>query len=194
MNRVFSTLDRRLKIVMVAVLAAILGMTIVGCSGKSSEDVIREGVTQQLEEVKDFDDETIKSLSSATAVDLSEWGIDIEEFCRTWLSDYDYKVEDVVVDGDDATVKVSITNKSLGDALTTWFDDLTERSADEAIAAMSDEERYELVGSSLMEAIKAAPSKTNSVELPYKLENNVWTPGTGFETLLTDAFIGEIDF
>ena len=93
-------------------LAATMLTGLVACGGESAEDVIRKGVTEELESIKNLDqaalDEIMAGAGAANA-GLEEYGIDMEEFCRTWLDGFDYSVDNVTVDGENATATATIT-------------------------------------------------------------------------------------
>ena len=181
------------KLLAAALMATLLAVGLTACGGKSNEDVIREGVTADFASVKNFDadspSEAFGDLSSIT--EFEQFGITPQEFLGSWLKGFDYKIGDITVDGDNATVKASVTIKSFGDAMTSFQDKVTELSKDPDIQGMSQSEAYEKMGGILMECIDEAPLTTTDVELPYVLNNNEWGPGADFNSKLGGALYGD---
>lgn len=109
----------RKKFAPAAVAAALLALAIAlaGCSsGPSDEDVIRQGVSEELAAIKAGGDEFISSVEEDAGEDLKTLGIDARDFMSAYLDGFDYSVGDVKVDGDSATVHLSITCRSMGEA------------------------------------------------------------------------------
>ncbi|WP_417142375.1 hypothetical protein [Raoultibacter massiliensis] len=174
-------------------LAATMLTGLVACGGESAEDVIRKGVTEELESIKNLDqtalDEIMAGAGAANA-GLEEYGIDMEEFCRTWLDGFDYSVDNVTVDGENATATVTITCKSLAEGINIFMDKVTALTEDPEAMSKSMDELNQMMGTMLMEGIGEAPVETNTVDLPYVLNGNTWEPGPGFDTALSQAFAG----
>lgn len=180
-------------LVLTAALAATMLAGLTACGGESAEDVIRKGVTEELESIKNLDQAALDEImAGAGAADagLDEYGIDMEEFCRTWLTGFDYSVDNVTVDGEKATVTVTITCKSLMEGVNIFMDKVTALTEDPEAMSQSMDELNQQMGTMLMEAIGEAPAETNTVDLPYVLNGNTWEPGAGFDTALGQAFAG----
>lgn len=178
---------------LVAALAATMLAGLTACGGESAEDVIRKGVTEELEGIKNLDQAALDEImAGAGAADagLDEYGIDMEEFCRTWLEGFDYSVDNVTVDGDNATATVTITCKSLMEGMTIFMDKVTALTDDTEAMSQSMDELNLQMGTMLMEALGEAPLETNTVDLPYVLNGNTWEPGAGFDAALSEAFAG----
>ncbi len=175
-----------------AALAATMLAGLTACGGESPEDVIRKGVTEELESIKNLDQAALDEITAgAGAADgLDEYGIDVEEFCRTWLDGFDYSVDEVKVDGESATAKVTISCKSLMEGINIFMEKVTALAEDPAAAELSSEELNKKMGTMLVESVGEAPIETNTVDLPYVLNGNTWEPGAGFDTALSEAFAG----
>ena len=172
-------------------MCALLAVGLSACGSKAPEDVIREGVTQELESIKNLDQAALDEIlagAGETATDLEEYGISVEDFARAWLDGFDYAVNDVTVDGENATVAVDISCRSLTGAMESWLTDIV---SDDSLLDLTTEELNSYIGSSLIEAIGAASIETNSAELPYVLNGNTWEPGAGFDDALGQAFLGD---
>lgn len=185
-------LTKWVQLTLAAILAVTMFAGLTGC-GEAPEEVIRKGVTEELESIKNLDQSALDEImagAGAANAGLDQYGIDMEEFCRTWLSGFDYSVDDVKVDGDNATATVTITCKSLMEGINVFSDKVTELSNDPEAMSMTSEEVNQKLGSLLMESIGEAPAETNTVDLPYVLNGNTWEPGAGFDAALSQAFAG----
>lgn len=176
-----------------AAACALLAMGLSACGSQSAEDVIREGVTQELESIKNLDQAALDEMLAGagdTASELEQYGISLEEFCRAWLDGFDYSVDSVTVDGESAVATVTISCRSLIGAMDAW---LTDIMSDETLLSsdMTEEELNELIGSTLIEAIGSAEIETNTADLPYVLNGDTWEPGDGFDAALAQAFAGQ---
>lgn len=177
--------------VIALLLAVVLGLGLSGCQ-KAPEDVIREGVTTELEGIKTFDDATVADIVSGmeTSGSFEQYGIDSEEFCRVWLDGFDYQLGDVSVTGSDASVTLDLTCKSFSAALEDFEQRVTNFSEDPAAREMDSDEINAKVGELLMESMAAAPLSTTSVSLPYTLDGNIWVPSSGFYPAFLQALMG----
>ncbi len=170
---------------LVALLLA-LGLCAFGCAPqKTSEEIIREGVTQEFDHMQD----TVSNAMGGNT-GLSQFGVDDKKFTNAWLSEFKYTIDDIKVDGNQATATVTITCKSLSQALNQWNTQLNALVADPSTYQLSEDELNKKIGSMLMECINNAPAVTTTVQLPYVLEGNTWKPGSNFETELSKAFMG----
>lgn len=192
METIKKTLGKGALLALAAALSCVMLVGLTAC-GESSEDTIRKGVTEELESIKNLDQSAIDEImagAGSTGTELEQYGIDMEEFCRTWLSGFDYTVDDVKVDGDNATATVTITCKSLMDGITIWTEKATEAAQDPDIMSLPSDELNKKLGSMLTESMGEAELQTNTVTLPYALNGNTWEPGAGFDSALSQAFAG----
>lgn len=167
-------------------VVAIFGL--VACTTTSAEDVIRNGLEEELSMVKNLDDEFIESMeSSLSLVDLDVYGITVTEFCEAWLDGFDYSIDDVTVNGEDAVATVTLTCRPLFDALDVWY----EAMSDESLYDMSTDELYEYAGQSLIEAVASLGFETTTVELTYELSGDEWYATNDSQTAIAEALYGE---
>ena len=156
----------RKKFAPAAVAAALLALAIAlaGCSsGPSDEDVIRQGVSEELAAIKAVDDEFISSVEEDAGEDLKTLGIDARDFMSAYLDGFDYSVGDVKVDGDSATVHLSITCRSMGEATEAFMGAYGDALADAKDLTDTDA-LYELAGKTLLESLSATEPKTVECE------------------------------
>ena len=182
------------KLTIAALVALAMLVSLCACGGKSSEEVIREGVSADFETIKNFKDnpssEILGNLSDMA--DLEQFGIDGNEFFTIWFDGFDYQIDEITIQGDSATVKVTLTIKSFEDALNRFTEEINKLQYDEEYIGLAEEEIYKKLGPILLDCIKQAPLFSPTVELPYVLKDGTWTPGSDFSKLLTEAIYGDM--
>ena len=104
-----------IKTVVAACLAAValsVGALSLGACGPSAEEVVRQGVADELERLKTHDEALLDELAADSGVDqLATYGIDAKSFIAAYLDGFDYRIDEVKVDGDSATATVVLTCK-----------------------------------------------------------------------------------
>lgn len=169
-------------------------MGLVACGGgQDPAEVVREGVTAELESVKNMDDAAYEEMSSlAGAAGLEEFGIDTKEYLTAYLEGFDYTVDEVTVEGETATATVTLTMKSFTE-LEAALEAAGEQFAEEALANpdMTEEEVNQRMGELIMDAVKNTPvAPTEPIDVVYELIDNVWTPATSAEDAIAKAMLG----
>lgn len=174
-------IKRLIAVGALALAMAFSACLVAGCSGQSDEEVIRTAITEELDGIKNLDEETVSMLSEGMDVSqLAEFGIDGTEFMTTYLEGFDYSIDGITVDGDTAEAVVTLTCKSYSgfeQALTDAATDLMSNMSFEDMANMSEEELNTLIGQTTMETLKnveVAPCEPITIE--YTKANNTWTP------------------
>lgn len=160
-------------IAMSAVMVMTLG-AFTGCnSDEANEQVIRESLTQELDPYKNHDASVINQIRSANAVELATIGIDGEEYATALLDGFDYSIEDVAVDGDQATVTLIMTQKNISEDDATAI--MEELAADPAFLEMDIEARKAQISDKIfeyIESVQAAPQDPVTIDLV--LNGNMW--------------------
>ena len=88
-----------------ACLALTLGLT--ACGQPSAEETIREGLTTELDGLKDDkSDEFVRGLEGDAADELDQLGIDKKQFATEYLKGFTYQIGDIAVDEDAGTASV----------------------------------------------------------------------------------------
>ena len=83
-----------------------------GCNAnEANEEVIRESMTKELDPYKNHDSSVISQIQSQNAVALATVGVDGKEYAEALLDGFDYSIEDVTVDGKNATATIVMTQK-----------------------------------------------------------------------------------
>lgn len=178
--------EKKVLVVLVVALAGMLLIGMTGCSQQSNEEVIRNAITEEFDQMKNLDQAMLDEIIGQNAGSMAELEqlVDVKEYFRAWFTDFDYTIDEVVVEGNQATVKMTVTCKSLVQGMQNWEQDYQDPSKITEIMSLSEEERTKKLGSMMVDAIKDAPMETNSGELPYTLNGNTWEPGPGYESVL----------
>ncbi len=157
-----------------ALAATLLALVIAlaGCSsGPSDADIIRQGVSEELESIKSGDDDLIAQVEEGAGEDLEMLGLDTKEFMAAYLKGFDYKVGDVNVDGDSATVHVSITCRSM-DGIEEDF----KSAFAEALANVEDpsdtDSLYKIAGQAFLDSVNNAELKTVECDIPCEKDSD----------------------
>lgn len=162
---------------LVAVFAtALMAMTLVGatgCANNANENVIRTSLSEELDAYKNHDSSIVSQIRMQNAAELAMLGIDGEEYANALLDGFDYSIEDVKVDGDDATVTLVLTQKYLDEEEAEAL--IEELGADHAFQSMSYNERRAAISDKMLEYIASVPAAPqNPVTLNLVLKDNVW--------------------
>ena len=184
----------RKKFAPAAVAAALLALAIAlaGCSsGPSDEDVIRQGVSEELAAIKAVDDEFISSVEEDAGEDLKTLGIDARDFMSAYLDGFDYSVGNVKVDCDSATVHLSITCRSMGEATEAFMGAYGDALADAKDLTDTDA-LYELAGKTLLESLSATQPKTVECDVQCQKDSDGnWSYADGVSEQMTELFLSQ---
>lgn len=162
-------------------LTVVCSLVLVGCqSGPTAEELIREALTQELDELKNgANDEFIESMMESADGSFETLGIDEKTFAEAYLDGFDYAIGDIAVndEGDHATAGVTLKVKSIKGIVESFQSAFEAKLADMDLAALSNEdELMKLGGELLMQATKDAEPKESDLELQYDLKDDTWTP------------------
>ena len=174
-----------IKTIVAACLAAValsVGALSLGACGPSAEEVVRQGVADELERLKTHDEALL-------GVDqLATYGIDAKSFIAAYLDGFDYRIDEVKVDGDSATATVVLTCKKFDAFAQALTEATTELAEDEQTAELDADQINEKVGQLVLEALGSVePTESNPVELPFTRTDNAWGPASGAEQALSTA-------
>lgn len=175
-----------------ALLVFTLGV-MAGCnSGPSDEEVIRQSLTEELDQIKNMDDEFINAMATDMDVDeLATYGIDGVEFMKTYLDGFDYKIGDITVDGNKATAQVTLTCKSFTAYNQAVQQAATELATDtERLQAMTTDQLNQLLGQTVMDALAGVEvAETDQIDITFTKNGNTWTPDAASEQKITTAML-----
>lgn len=172
-----------MKKVFAAAIAAMMltfgCVALAGCSQPSAEEVIRQGLTRELDQVKNLDGELMGEIGAMDAAgELEAYGITAQSFMETYFDGFDYSIDSVTIDEADknkATAVVTLKVKSLTDVYTEITEASTEFATNSDVSSMTEDEINKKVGEIVLNAISAVPAEeTDAVSLPLICENNEW--------------------
>lgn len=119
---------------------------------------------------------------------LATYGIDAKSFIAAYLDGFDYRIDEVKVDGDSATATVVLTCKKFDAFAQALTEATTELAEDEQTAELDADQINEKVGQLVLEALGSVePTESNPVELPFTRTDNAWGPASGAEQALSTA-------
>lgn len=189
-------MKKKLTTLALILIAALSMLALCACNnGPSSEEVIREGLSGELDTIVnkkgDDWDEMISDIEDEA--DLSQFGIDAEEFVGVLFDGFDYEITSVDVDEEDdtAVAHVTLTAKSMKDvmaALGQAADDF--KSDPNNYAGLSEDELYKKVGELMMDAIRDVETQNVDVDLEcVRDEDGNWTEADSVEDEITNALM-----
>ncbi|WP_346662441.1 hypothetical protein [uncultured Merdimonas sp.] len=170
---------------------AVAGIT--GCEKKpDAEEVITESITNELESIKALDEETLKEMSvDELTEEFAPYGIDGEEYMRTYLEGFDYTLGEVTVDGDTAETKVTLKCKSYQDLEAGIENAVTEMMENpEELLALTGEEINLKIGEVIMGVIEETDAKeTEPITITYEQKDGTWSESEDTEDVVADALM-----
>ena len=138
MDRSRTSVLRKACMALVACALALVATTgLAACGGKSDEDQVKDYVTSYLDTFKNLDDSVADSVEDQLASDsdisqyVQDGTIDVNEFLDHTLGRFDYKIDSVSVDGDQAEVLATVSNPDVSAALSAASQDVYSMDADE---------------------------------------------------------------
>lgn len=164
-----------------------------GCAQENSEEVIREGISQELDVFKNLDEATVEELVSQSGASyLEDFGIDPSEFIKSYLAGFDYRIENVTVDGDAATATVVLSSKDYAEysnGIKEITETLTSGEGLEGITSL--EEAYQVYGNEIMTMIDSLPVvESDPIELTFEKTDNMWAAAAGTDQAIASALFG----
>lgn len=156
-----------------AMMVMTLG-TFTGCNAnEANEQVIRDSLTKELDPYKNHDSSVISQIQSQNAVALATVGVDGKEYAEALLDGFDYAIEDVTVDGKNATATLVMTQKDIDEDQAEAI--MEELSEDPTFAEMSLDERKAALGDKIFEYIASVPAAAQEpVVVEFVMNGNIW--------------------
>lgn len=183
------------KAIALGLSAALMSMALLACSGaqsQSPEELIRTDLINQLDPIKDLSPETLAEISDETDMDeFSEYGVDGEELMKSYLDGFDYRIDNIEVDGDTAVAEVTLTLKSYSGFSELIYEKAQNLANDSAsLAGLSADQQKEKIGEIVMAAINETPVvETDTIEITYEKEGSTWTPTASAGQAITRAMM-----
>ena len=171
-------------------LVAALVLALIGCSsGPTDEEVIRQGIGEELAAIKSGDNDIVAAVEQGAGEDLRKLGLDSGELMSAYLDGFDYEVGEVSVQGDAATAHLSVTCRSMSDVASDFeakFVDVVAGADDPT----DDEALYGLAGQTLLECVRDATPKTVTCDVTcQKAADGTWTYADGVRDQVTQLFL-----
>ena len=183
-------MKKKLLVPVVALVAVCLAF-LTACGGPSAEDLIREDLTTQFEQVKSGDDELMESIESSAGEDFETLGIDASEFASSYLEGFDYSIDDITVDDATAVATVTVKCKSFADIIGDFQTQLYDALDTLDPATATEDDLYKLAGELLMDATNNAEVKETECEFTYERDDEgTWSATEDASTELTNALLG----
>lgn len=171
---------RRLVTMVVAVLAVTCGLALGACSSEpSAEDIIREDVAANLDEIKNLDDDTLDGLARQVGnTGLEEFGVDTKAFITSMIDGFDYSIDSIDVEDDTATASVTVTAKSMSEVASfdydTMADDILDAIESDELDATDDDAVSAWTGEYIMGMMDALEPVEKDIEFPYVNGEDGW--------------------
>lgn len=174
------------KAIAVIAVAALLAFTMcVACGCQpSSEDVIRKTVDEKFDAYKSLDDAVLSEIATKAEQDgLDELGISGQDYANAVLGGFDYSIDGITVNEQEATVSMTIVSKSKTDFYNKLNEAVSAFMANPDTESMSAEEKSTQVGSITMQAFEQTETVSENVQLQFQLQGNTWVSVNSNEVL-----------
>lgn len=150
------------------------------CAGRSDEQIVQDLVNAELDKVKNADEAEIEEYLGTTVDQLAEYGIDPTEVYKAFFGKFDYVDNGATVDGNTATVSLTITNVDVEEAASSFKEQAVEWMSGNDAYSLYTSEGWEAVQKKvydiLLESFNAASTKTAELELTvYKDSDGEWS-------------------
>jgi hypothetical protein len=157
-------------IILGALMACTLAFSLMGCA--NDEQVIRDGLTEDLNEFNDPNSLLWKELITSSGSDLSDIGLGSQDLISAWTEGFSFEVGEITVDGDKADVAITITCKQLGTAVTTATEKIMSESA--SFENMTEEEITKKMGETILDELKQSSPVTTDITIHCTKTGNEW--------------------
>ena len=182
---------------MSAVLVFSLGM-MAGCSTpQDQEQLIRTSLAEELDQLKNADEDIMEELVSSietgvgasNLAQLESMGLSSQSIVESMLEGFDYTINDVTVNGNDAVAEVSVKAKNFSTFMTDLSEVITELTVSPtALAGMSQDEILTYVGEKVKEVLANLPLVDSMIDLDFEKEGNTWEPTAAATSALSSVF------
>jgi hypothetical protein len=174
-----------MKKIVLAMGVALISLALTGllaaCGSTGDKEAIQDGLTSELEQLKDP-----RSPLWLDNIAASEGGL-TEDFVNTWAQSYSFEIGEITVEGDTATATVSITCKQLYPIVGSIQAAL---SNNETFAGMTAEEAAAKVPAIAQEELEKAQAVTTEISIPCEKQDNTWSEGVDAPAEYEKALLG----
>ncbi len=181
---------RKKLLIPVMALVAVCLVFLSACGGPSVEDLIREDLTTQFEQVKAGDDELLAQVEASAGESFEELGVDSDEFTTSYLEGFDYEINDITVEEDTAVANVTVSCKSMMDIMNDFQTQLTDYVSTLDPSSISQESLYQAAGEILMQCVEDAEVKSTECDFTYERDSEgTWSATAEASSELTNALM-----
>jgi hypothetical protein len=174
------------RMILAVLMVLTMGTVLVGCGG-NDEQVIKDGLSSNLEQFKDPKSAQWQEIISVQGSQLESVGIDPQELVVAWVDGFEFSIDSVTVTDDTAVVEITITCKQLNAAMQSATSALL---ADESLAELSTDEIEKKTADTIMSELRALQPATTSITVECVKNGNEWTERAGAVAAYTSAFVG----
>lgn len=174
-----------------------LSFCITGCASNASHDekieanieIIEDSLKQNFDQVKskDFVNELSKSISNDE--NLAAYGVSASEMCEAWLSDFNYDINNVTIEGNKATANLTLHIKPLNKATNEWNELVDEQVAlpeEKKSEALSNDE----LGKRFIEMLSGSTPQPQTIDITYTQNaDGIWEADESYSDVLRAAFL-----
>lgn len=169
-----------LALLVCAAMACALLVCAAGCGGPNNEQVIRDGISQELDSIKNKDEKVLKQIeTNGKKAGLEKAGISSTDFANSALDGFDYSIGDITVDGNNATAQVTITSKSYSDLVSKLANLENDLRAQEDFESLTADQVTQRNGQLMMGYMDNLATVTETVPVEYRLQGNQWVAVKG---------------
>lgn len=166
------------KRIAITILVALLGVfsfaALTGCTA-SSRDVLQQTVEQEFNSYKNHDDAVLEKIAkTAETGGLAELGISPSEFATQVLNGFDYKIDDIKIDGSTAHVTVTIVSKSSSDFQKKLNEGVQEFVSEASSSTLTADQKSTQIGDIAMQVLDNTETVEETVDLTFVLEDSIW--------------------
>lgn len=189
---------KRIIVVCLSLVVALCGFGLAGCA-QSDQDVIRNGITEELNKLKNMDDKTVSeietSLPYSMKAQFNAMGLSLQDYFKAYFQGFDFQIGDIKVDGNKATVDMTLEVKSATDvaqAITAYEESLSEEQLFEiANALYGSADMPSWYGEGIIQAVSEVPNNTTeTLQIPVSKSGNTWSYDEAADDILAAAVAG----
>ncbi|WP_165252297.1 hypothetical protein [Adlercreutzia sp. ZJ304] len=170
--------NRISRLILCVTCFAMFAFLLVGCSYQTDEEAIEQSISNRLDGYKNIDSSETANFASRMDIDsLAQYGVSEHDFMAAYFDDFDYLVQNVAVDGDNAVATVVLTCKSFTEYEKALQEATDAMKADASIAKMSTDELDKAFGKTILDTLKDVEVRqTEPIEISFEKVDNVWEP------------------
>ena len=192
------TLTKKLTTIFISIMLAAMGLVFLGGCAASPAQEIRDDINYQLGGLKNHDQAAINDLLSnimSGQIDtLRDLSVNLDEYVDSYLDGFDYTIGDINVQGNQATVQLTIRYKdpaqvseAIQKSVTNYLGDgsvfnLFGGNADETQAESS------TLGNLVMEAVQSVQNTdVKNLTIQFENKDGRWVPTENLDALLNSV-------